>query len=30
MKFFWNERSNGSPFVELIVYGLIVFVIIVL
>ncbi len=30
MKFFWNERSNGSPYVELVVYGLVVFVIIVL
>ena len=27
MKFF-NERENGSPYVELIVYALIVFVII--
>ena len=30
MKFFGMTRSNGSPYVELIVYGLVVFVIVVL
>ena len=28
MKFFWNDRSNGSPYVELAVYALVVYVVI--
>jgi len=28
MKFFWNDRSNGSPFVEIVVYAVIAFVVI--